>query len=553
MTAAPRRNPGGGPLPRGRPSPTPRRLLVAAALASLLLGGCQSLRERNPLRGCCGGLGNLGNLFHRNRVVYEEAPLYTEPGVEVLPGAGAPVVVEPAAPIGSVPIEPGFNPSPPPITSPDSGPGGDLNLDPLDSSSRAPSGTINSRADSDRNLGARSPGGTFRNGTTTPTTGDLYADAMARRSEATVARARPTSTPAGSGWDAPAVVPADAVANARPAAEPTGFGLIANLPAPEPEDLPTPGPATPTPATPEPAAATPATPVAEPPPATPPAEPVQVPEDAAATPQPDDAAADTAAARPLPRFDTVEPMIAAGAMPADESGWVFLADHGYRTVIDLRSLAESRPEDFETSTRLGLRHIMLPMVRDSLNPGLVERFTQELAQESGRPIFFGDADGTGAAILWYVHRATVDGYDRGLARSDAARIAPLPDDVVRVADAYLDGLRGASPPDEAATPPAAPPEGDSNPLEPDQTASTAPTDAEVFADPFARPADGPSLTDPEAWKTFGALALSLLVVPLAYWSGSAVSTVCFRPKAPASLSAPSRSPKPLPDESDAAG
>ena len=408
MTAATRRNPGGGPLPRGRPSPTPRRLLVAAALASLLLGGCQSLRERNPFRGCCGTVG-LGNLFHRNRVVYEEAPLYAEPGVEVLPGTGAPVIVEPAAPIGSVPIEPGFNPSPPPITSPDAGAGDALNLDPLDGSSPRP--------ERDHQLAGRgrpeSRGPVARRDLPlrdcAPTTGDLYADAMARRSEATVTRARPTSTPTGSGWDPPAVVPADAVANARPAAEPTGFGLIASLPAPEPADLPAPGPAAAT--QPEPVADLPAPTPSEPAPA-PAADPA--PADSAAIPEPAEAAANTAAAPPLARFDTVAPMIAAGVMPTDESGWAFLGDHGYRTVIDLR---RSRPV-----AAGGLRDDDPPRA-PSHHAADGPRFAQPRA---GRAVHTGARAGVGPAHL--LRRRRRHGGRDALVRpsSDGRRLRPRP-------------------------------------------------------------------------------------------------------------------------------
>src|SRR5690606_26282871 len=133
------------------------------------------------------------------------------------------------------------------------------------------------------------------------------------------------------------------------------------------------------------------------------------------------------------------------AVPAG-GGWAALADRGYRTVLDLRPVDQIRPADFAASSRLGLRHVLLPMTPGTIDAALVDRFEDEIAQESARPIFFCDLDGSAAAALWYVHRVAFDRYEADRALRDAERIAPIPPDLLAAARAFLDGRHASAAP-----------------------------------------------------------------------------------------------------------
>lgn len=649
---------------------SPRLALILMALAAISLEGCQSLQSINPFRNCvgCGPLSRIGNgggLFNRNRgqIVYEEPPIILDsaPGVEVLPGE--PAIINSSPPMGStlVPADPALTTPAPSIRPPDDN---TLELEPLpEPSGRAPQGSGTPRASADRTLGSRP----IDRASTTPTsTGDSFADRMARRSS-DEARPRFGFDPAPEpGRAAPLPTPSSSeslrVIDRLPAPEsigPDGSDDLAPPPpvaepkpeAPPVEPKPEPAPIAPVvEAKPEPA---PVAPVVEPNPETPPAvgaiselDPV-VPEQDLSPPavvepmpppfgEPNPAPSDGAGPQPLPdpappavgepdrptpaepiepppdppavseptaqvipesppdfgatpginAFHSVAPLLAGGSIPED-SGWTWLADRGYRTVLDLRPIEQIRPADFAASNRLGLRHVLLPMTPGIIDASLVNRFEEEISLESARPLVFCDTDGSVAAVLWYIHRIRVDRTAPERARRDAERIAPIPPSLMLAAQAFLKGQPLAAQPEPeipalvietefAVDVELSPTEPSSEQIDPspahDPTtavaeAAAAPTTepetpittepapepkpaaasvAEVFEDPFARPAP----VDPKSWGPYAALFLTILAIPLAYWGSSNLPTG-FRTKVRASLTGPARQPASLPRSSDA--
>jgi hypothetical protein len=599
---------------------THRLALIALAVLAIGLEGCQSLQSVNPFRNCagCGPLSRIGNgngLFNRNRgrVIYDEPPIIVDqaPGVEILPGA--PVITDPGMPMGSTigPADPGLTPLPQ-VSPPDDA----LELEPLpEPSGRAPQDTLNSRANPGNNLGARTIDRASQYGPAGgPSSGDPYADRMARRSSSDVSLARPEPAPvSGPGRVGARPVLAESVAVIDRLAGPETMSPAAPAEmeaAPPPPVVPGPGspPAAPSLA-PEPAAAS--APASGPEPAPPPPEPIDLSQTATTVPEPQP---ESGAASGIGSFHSVEPLLAGGSVPGD-AGWIELANLGYRTVLDLRPIEQVRPADFASSSRAGLRHFLLPSSPGVIDALIVRRFREEISQESARPIFFCDADGSTAAALWYVHLVAEDQYDPSRARRDAERIAPIPDPLFRSAQGYLDGRNSAAPPDQAppvadAPAPEAPAEpvdlgptpavagvaaepapidpapaaiaeqppaagpivSDAQPAvepeapapapavaslpdEPFQEPSAGPKPdpesaevsvAEVFEDPFAKP----SIQDAKAWGPYAALFLTILAVPLAYWSGLGIPTG-LKTRVRASLSAPARRPQSLPGGSDA--
>ena len=75
------------------------------------------------------------------------------------------------------------------------------------------------------------------------------------------------------------------------------------------------------------------------------------------------------------------------------AGLSWLAEKGYRTVLDLRESAEVSPAFIADAASRGLRYVALPINLKSLDADRLARFQFELAAPEARPLFFFDSDG----------------------------------------------------------------------------------------------------------------------------------------------------------------
>jgi protein tyrosine phosphatase (PTP) superfamily phosphohydrolase (DUF442 family) len=380
------------------------------------------------------------------------------------------------------------------------------------------------------------------------------------------------SAPAATGQSSPnkktlyeTMKPADAAASsasARRGGAASGDDPLVNLPplsatSPPADDTPPVAPAAESVKLPAPLASAATTPTAATAPAELPPRPV---------PQP------ISAAPGIARFKVVEPQLAGGSLPA-APGWSFLADKGYRTVLDLRPRAEAQPGDDAAAAHAGLRYVLLPVTAETLDEILVKRFNEELALSESRPLFFFDADGSRAAVLWYLHQVAVDGVDEATARREVEELGPRDESLWAAAGAFLrkrkekEAAATSTPaPTPAATPilepvpttPAAPPAPVAAPASVESPLPTTP--APETAALLPPPARGPIRTlppvapqdatprDPTAWRPYAALLVTSLSIPLAYIGRSAISTAATRM---ASLPAPrprAQLPRPASDE-----
>lgn len=523
--------------PARKPPPGARRAarwaLALLAVGALGLEGCQSLRNGGGLFSGMGCNGCGGGLFGRRNASAEfyEPPIITEPA-EVVPGE---IVTEPAD-SGAVIV----NPAPGASSAPSTSPPADLELDPLPE----PGG-------SGRSNGSKGSNGRVSSGSDNPKVGLNNRATDLADSANSLARNDSASGP-GRGEPAPLSV---RVLDDLPQPEDSPQPTIARAGGPESDDAePLPPEAVPALGVapmriPGPSDAEPS-PTASPPPAQ--ASPI------VSTPSiPDDVQA--WAAPGIRSFSGVGPQLAAGSFP-EKPGWEYLAQKGYRTLLDLRDASQIRPEDLAEVNHWGLRYVMLPTPIDQLNPDSFRRFQEEIDQAGARPLYFCDADGSRAAALWYAYRIQHDKVNPTIARRDAEIVGPLSPE----SRAKAESLALVPPPPTSETPAAPAPA-------PAPATSPAPTESNTPPSPVtdtANPADVPATasasdaepvastpspdipTDPTAWRPYAALFLSILVVPLAYWSSSSLS-LGRSARARASLAAPSRKLRSLPAESDA--
>ncbi len=166
-------------------------------------------------------------------------------------------------------------------------------------------------------------------------------------------------------------------------------------------------------------------------------------------------------------FLSVEPRLAGGCLP-DPSGWSWLADQGFRTVLDLRPPDQFRHEDLAQINNTGLRYVALPVSDEGVgDPAVLGRFAAEIAQEAARPLYFFDTDGSRAAVLWYLHRVVDEHGGPQHAAREADEIGPRDPKLWARATAYVDRVQPPAVSPTAPTPPEGPvPDRDASPVNP---------------------------------------------------------------------------------------
>ena len=280
-----------------------------------------------------------------------------------------------------------------------------------------------------------------------------------------------------------------------------------------------------------------------------------------AVPVPVPAAEARSAAPGIRRFAAVEPKLAGGSLPTT-AGLDWLAEKGYKTVLDLReSGADSTSYASEVTSR-GLRYVALPISLQTVDSKHLELFSAELSLSEARPLYFCDTDGDRAGVLWYLRRITVDKVDPQDASREAQEMGLRDKEFWLAASKYLESLKPA---DSEAGPPAPRRRARRGPAAGRGQARGHPPHDLARADAEGaqcgdRRGDGASRRrrkssrrnrtaprrDSASWSPLAALMITGLGAPLAYWGRSGFPIRCL---ARASLPAPVHRPKSLPGAS----
>ena len=144
-------------------------------------------------------------------------------------------------------------------------------------------------------------------------------------------------------------------------------------------------------------------------------------------------------------FASVRPGISGGGAPAKD-GLDWLKDKGIKTLVDLRSPGEVPAGFADDAKARGFRYVALPIDAAKPDAARVAAFRDEVTKADGHPVYFFDADGTRAGLIWYVHRLTSDKVDPQLATREAQELGLT--DKASWADAtrLLDATRAAAKP-----------------------------------------------------------------------------------------------------------
>ena len=121
----------------------------------------------------------------------------------------------------------------------------------------------------------------------------------------------------------------------------------------------------------------------------------------------------------IARFAAVDLKLAGGSVPST-AGLDWLADKGYKTLVDLRESSQANLAFIAAATERGFRYVALPVSVKTIDRDHLARFNFELALADARPLYFFDGDGTRAGALWYLRRVPVDHVNPQIARREAA-------------------------------------------------------------------------------------------------------------------------------------
>jgi protein tyrosine phosphatase (PTP) superfamily phosphohydrolase (DUF442 family) len=213
------------------------------------------------------------------------------------------------------------------------------------------------------------------------------------------------------------------------------------------------------------------------------------------------------------RFSALEPGLAAGRLPgADDVA--YLAEKGYKTLLDLGTPDAARLEVIRAASEKGMRYVALPIALDRADLDDLKRFEAEIRQTSARPIYVFDNTGRVVAAAWYWHRLNL-GLAIDKVREEAADIGlPFDSTMLNKIESVLKPRAShipSEPPSTTIQPPPPPPQVDLG----HQPAPRLifPSKEDVVAEPAP-----PLEVAAASWQPYGSLAATLLAVPVVYFS-----------------------------------
>lgn len=307
-----------------------------------------------------------------------------------------------------------------------------------------------------------------------------------------------------------------------------------------------------------------------------------------ASTSPATSAAEVSVAPGIQRFVALEPKLSGGSLPT-AAGLDWLAEKGYKTILDLRETSQVQPSFIGEVSNRGMRYVALPIGLKQLDAEHVASFNLEISLSNARPLYFCDTDGTRSGALWYIRRLTVDGVDSQAAKHEADELGLVDKDFWAATTTYLNQAKPSSAPAPAASSPVAPdpkdaksnpsaaaaqpavalaepqpvPDAESEPAAPAAVALVEPQLASKVESQPAPPTETitevaqkafetqeqlePRPRDTTVWRTCAAMVVTGLGVPLAYWSRSSLDSL--RTMARASLPGPEPKSKSLPPAS----
>ncbi len=133
------------------------------------------------------------------------------------------------------------------------------------------------------------------------------------------------------------------------------------------------------------------------------------------------AAAEVNVAPGIQHFAGVDTKLSGGSLP-DVTGLDWLAERGYKTILDLREESEISTSFISDVAKRGMRYVALPINVKTVDADHLDRFNAEVSLAQARPLYFCDTDGTRAGVMWYLRRITVDRVGEPVARRDAEDI-----------------------------------------------------------------------------------------------------------------------------------
>jgi len=122
----------------------------------------------------------------------------------------------------------------------------------------------------------------------------------------------------------------------------------------------------------------------------------------------------------VPRFQDLAPGVAGGGQPTLDA-IRSLGEHGYTTLINLRTDPELLAGEEEAAQAAGLFYVRIPVSGSSLSLADAARLRKVLLEAQGGPVFIHCASGNRVGGLWGLYRALTEGLTPDEAEQAARR------------------------------------------------------------------------------------------------------------------------------------
>jgi uncharacterized protein (TIGR01244 family) len=142
-------------------------------------------------------------------------------------------------------------------------------------------------------------------------------------------------------------------------------------------------------------------------------------------------------AESIPGFYRVEDGVAVGGQPTAEQV-PSLAVEGYRTVVNLRLETEfDQSPVILAARRAGMSHVNVPISSKEPTDEAVDQFLRVTDDPGIYPVFIHCGSGNRAAALWMIRRVLREGWQIGLAATEAEKAGLKNEDLRDFAFAYI--------------------------------------------------------------------------------------------------------------------
>lgn len=142
----------------------------------------------------------------------------------------------------------------------------------------------------------------------------------------------------------------------------------------------------------------------------------------------------------IPRVFCLNEKIATAGQPKAEA-FAKLAQHGFRAVLNLRTVEEGAEQEREQVEKAGLRYINIPVVPANPKPEQAPEFIKAVKDPANQPMLIHCSSAQRVGAFWMIYRVLDQGWTEEEALEEATRIGLTKPELIKFAKNYIASQR----------------------------------------------------------------------------------------------------------------